>query len=156
MKQPVFINGKRKYLYICDQAGYSLLKSLIDQTIQNNDPMELVFLGASSHYQEQADTNLKQWLISQKMGTYLYVALDWNQLSSIKSLAEQIGFSKEEAQFFGHGTKYKKVFCCRCHGLSEAMEAQTELECKHCKLELAISDHYSTLRDAYLGYILKL
>lgn len=155
MKQPVFVNGKRKYLFIADQVGYSLLKPAIDQTIMNNCPLELVFLGECLDH-EQPEMNLKQWLNAQKMGTYLYVAVGWNQLPSIKALAYEIGFSEEETQYFGLGTKHKKVFCCRCHGISEVKEEQAELVCQHCKLEIAASDHYSILRDAYLGYVLKL
>jgi dimethylamine monooxygenase subunit C len=155
MKQPVFVGGKRKYLFLADQIGYALLKPIIEQTIENNCPLELVFLGTCQS-PESVETNLKQWLNVQKMGTYLYVSVGWSQLPPIKTLAKEVGFSEEETQYLGYGTKYRKVFCCRCHGITEVEEEQAELVCRQCGLELAVSDHYSTLRDAYLGYLLKL
>ncbi|HLO11018.1 MAG TPA: dimethylamine monooxygenase subunit DmmA family protein [Pseudoneobacillus sp.] len=153
--QANFIQGKRKYLFLVDQIGIELLKPIIDHTIEKNNSFEAVFLGELIEG-ETEKTNIEQWLSKQKMGTYLYVALPWNKLLETKRLIEKIGFTEEEVQCIGYGHKQIHVFCCRCHGITTVTNGEDFIPCQYCQLELEITDHYSSLRDAYLGYVAKL
>jgi dimethylamine monooxygenase subunit C len=164
IQKATFIPGKRKYLFCADQKGMTILNPVIELVIQKNLSFELVFMG-ENHEQEPPPTDLPKWLNQQKMGSYLYLAGPWDMLKSIKRLAEEMGFSDEEAQFIGYGVQQMNVFCCRCHGITEMeiqeinqqeKKMQPEIMCRHCDLLLAVSDHYSSLRDAYLGYVAKL
>ncbi|TLS35977.1 hypothetical protein [Pseudalkalibacillus caeni] len=161
-EKATFIPDKRKYLFLTDQKGLVILQHVIDAVVESNLPFELVFIGGSSE-DETPQTDVSMWLSQQKMGNFLYVSLQWDKLDSIKRLAEDIGFSNEEAQYIGYGEKKTNVFCCRCHGITVVREKETseekelpEIRCKHCDLLLSVSDHYSSLRDAYLGYVAKL
>ncbi|MEH7479542.1 dimethylamine monooxygenase subunit DmmA family protein [Neobacillus drentensis] len=153
MDSATFVPGKRKYLFCTDEKGGAILQSIIDQVVDKNLSFEMVFIGKVQF------TDLVAWLSEQRMGSYLYIAAHWNQLKTIKQLAEEIGFSEEEAQYIGYGEKEKNVFCGRCHGITtidtENTE-QVEVDCIYCNLRLEISNHYSRLRDAYLGYVAKL
>ncbi|MFP7298830.1 dimethylamine monooxygenase subunit DmmA family protein [Neobacillus niacini] len=138
------VPGKRKYLFYGDQIGMQLLRPVIAIAMEQKLNYELVLEG---------EQDLAMWLGEQKMGSYLYVAAPWANLKSIKLFAEGIGFSAEEAKYVGYGERSINIFCCRCHGLTEIVETAAEIPCRHCKLLLEVSDHYSTLRGAYLGYV---
>lgn len=145
--QITLVPDKRKYLFCTDQIGLELLQPVIEWVKELMLPYEIVIEG---------ERDLFEWLSPQKMGTYLYVSLEWSKLRTVKSLAEEIGYSVEEAQYIGYGDHRINVFCCRCHGLTEVDLGAMEITCKHCRLLLEVSDHYSSLREAYLGYVAKL
>lgn len=151
--QPTFVYCKRKYLFLADQQGMTLLSQMIEQAKIYNAPVEMVFLNKKDDFQH---LNIALWLSQQMVGTYLYVSLPWNEINPIKRKIEEIGYSDEEYQFFGYGEKTKNVFCCRCHGVTVIENEIAEIACHHCHLLLEVSDHYSSLRDAYLGYVAKL
>lgn len=152
-----FVPGKRKYLICVDQQGHKLLSPIIENLVENNHSFELIFIGGNTQ-----ETNLKKWLAEQRMGSYLYAALNWEQLRILKKLAYEACYSEEESQFIGYGTQSINVFCCRCHGMTpvEVEEisgfVNAEIMCDHCRLLLSVSDHYSSLREAYLGYVAKI
>jgi dimethylamine monooxygenase subunit C len=141
------VSGKRKYLFYADQIGMQILQPVIGKVKVLMLTYEMAFEG---------EHDLSMWLIEQKMGSYLYVAAPWSNLKSIKLLAEDIGFSAEEAHYIGYGDRRINVFCCRCHGLTESDGTVAEIICRHCQLLLEVSDHYSSLREAYLGYVARI
>lgn len=150
-----FVAGKRKYLFCADQKGKVMLQPIIDLVTKKNLPSEFVLI-ESDQNQVLVTQKLFKWLSNQKMGSYLYMVAHWHHLKAIKPIAEDIGFSEEEAQYIGHGEQEKQVFCCRCHGMTKIVPEKTEVNCMYCDLLLEISDHYSRLRDAYLGFVAKL
>jgi dimethylamine monooxygenase subunit C len=150
INQAIFIPGKRKYLLIAYQIGMSYLKDIKEKLVEENLHFELVFT------EKMKDRELAECLSQQKMGSYLYIALPWDELYSVKRTVEEIGFSEEEFQCIGYGEKNIHVFCCRCHGVNTVIHEIVEIRCQHCQLQLEISDHYSSLRNAYLGYVAKL
>jgi dimethylamine monooxygenase subunit C len=140
-----FVPGKRKYLFCGDKEGLKRLQPIITEVTQHKLPFETG---------EVESTDLTSWLGRQRMGSYLYVCVSWKRIRDLKLLAENIGFTEEESQYIGHGERILNIFCCRCHGLTPAPDSKSNLliSCSHCHLNLTISDHYSSLRDAYLGY----
>jgi dimethylamine monooxygenase subunit C len=151
--QQFLVPSKRKYLFLADQQGMTILNSMIKQAKMNNYPIEKVVLEKQNEFLE---TRIAFWLSQQLMGTYLYVALPWKEINSIKLKVEEIGYSDEEYQCFGYGEKIKNVFCCRCHGITNVRYEDVEIACPNCHLLLEVSDHYSSLRDAFIGYVAKL
>jgi hypothetical protein len=151
--QPVFVPNRRKYLFLADQQGMTIINPMIEQAKINNNPIEIVLFNKQNEIQH---SEIAPWLSQQMMGTFLYVSLPWKEINSIKRKIEEIGYTEEEYQCFGYGEKPKNVFCCRCHGITVAADEKAELACPHCHLLLEISDHYSSLRDAFLGYVAKL
>ena len=144
---PPFVSGKRKYLFCGSEKGLELLSPLYQQGLQA--PFEIISL---------RDKELSEKLSNQKMGTFLYVAATWEELSTVKKLANEIGYSDAEVYFVGYGDKYIQLFCCRCHGMMKIKEipVNSEVTCRHCQLLLSVSDHYSKQKDAYLGYVAKI
>jgi dimethylamine monooxygenase subunit C len=141
------VPGRRKYLFYGDQTGMQLLQPMIAMVKEQMLTYELAFEGKQ---------DLAIWLGEQKMGSYLYVAAPWTNLTSLKLLAEHMGFSADEAQYIGYGERTINLFCCRCHGLTRIGATVSEITCTHCELLLEVSDHYSSLREAYLGYVARL
>ncbi|WP_442598907.1 hypothetical protein [Neobacillus sp. D3-1R] len=151
-KAPFFVEGKREYLFYTDQKGISLLQPIIGEIFKKNTPFKVVMK------EDDIDFDLTKWLKDQKMGSYLYAALPWEELFVFKNVVEEIGFTEEESQFIGYGQQTIKVFCCRCHGMTEGknLEMDQEIHCSYCQLLLVVSDHYSRVKNAYLGYVAKL
>lgn len=141
---------KRHYLFCADEEGMKLLQPLIDAVKEGDTSYEIQIV------KEWNPAYFMKWFSLQKMGSYLYVAAEWNTLKNLKQLAEDVGYSEEEAQYIGYGKQQIKVFCCRCHGISVLEKGQPERNCDHCGLLLEVSDHYSQLRDAFLGYVANL
>ncbi|WP_064093998.1 dimethylamine monooxygenase subunit DmmA family protein [Rossellomorea aquimaris] len=141
--KPMFIEGKNKYLFYADKRGLEILAPIMYEVRKKTIPLEVVL--------EPEDAS--PWLRNQKMGSYLYICTAWEKLERLKSVAEEIGYSEEEAQYIGYGVKTIQIFCCRCHGLTEVIDQTKMAKCDHCQLKLSVSDHYSSLRQAYLGYI---
>ncbi|MDR6125096.1 hypothetical protein QFZ87_004693 [Bacillus sp. SLBN-46] len=147
----ILVPGKPRYLFCGDEEGIKLLQLLIDVVKDRNISYEIQIVKDNWN-----NTLFSEWLSMQKMGSILYAAAEWTTLKTLKQLAEDAGFSEEEAQYIGYGKEQIKVFCCRCHGISVLEKGQPERNCDHCGLLLEVSDHYSKLRDAFLGYVAKL
>ncbi|WP_413303324.1 hypothetical protein AA0X95_25860 [Bacillus sp. 1P10SD] len=145
------IPGKRHYLFCADEKGMKLLQPLIDGIKDGNISYEIQIVKDNFSH-----TLISEWLSMQKMGSFLYAAAEWNSLKHLKLMAEDAGFSEEEAHYIAYGKQQIQVFCCRCHGISVLEKSQIERNCDHCGLLLEVSHHYSKLRDAFLGYVAKL
>ncbi|WRP07789.1 dimethylamine monooxygenase subunit DmmA family protein [Rossellomorea aquimaris] len=147
--KPAFVHSKRMYLFCGDQKGMERLTPIIKKVMKENVSFEVVFLG------EKEETDISMWMRNQKMGTFLYMAMEWSKLGNFKNVAVECGFSEEEAQFIGHGVRMIDVFCCKCHQktkIDSGKLGNLPTTCSHCHLKLSVSDHYSPLRGSYLGY----
>ncbi|MGA4721506.1 dimethylamine monooxygenase subunit DmmA family protein [Fictibacillus nanhaiensis] len=143
---PVFIEGKRKYIFCSDEHGLRVLSSVFEHVKKEKSAYEWY------HFSAEKRELLEEFLSKQKMGTFLYVVLPYSELHIVQTIAAHIGFSSDEAQFIEYSEKWISIFCCRCHELNRAEEQQTELTCHQCELKLEVSDHYSELHHAFLGY----
>lgn len=146
---PVFVTGKRKYLFCGDNKGWEGLTPIIKKVMKENISFEVVYLG------EREETDISLWLLNQRMGSFLYAAMEWSKLDEFKHLAGECGFSEEETQFIGHGVRMIDVFCCKCHQKSKIDSrnmGKLPTTCSHCHLKLSVSDHYSPIRGSFLGY----
>ncbi|MCA1060677.1 hypothetical protein LCL96_17205 [Rossellomorea aquimaris] len=146
--QPSFVPSKRKYLFCGDQEGMERLSSVIEKVRKDHLPFESFMVNGKQ------ETDIARWMENQKMGSYLYIAMEWNRLTDVKKIAEECGFSEEEAQYIGHGERFINVYCFKCH---QKMKVNSGLihsctTCLQCHLVLSISDHYSSLHESYLGY----
>ncbi|WP_088068844.1 hypothetical protein [Gottfriedia luciferensis] len=157
VEQANFIDGKRKYLICTNHKGMALIQPILEKLLSKNYSFDFVFIGFDST-PEQTKNNLKTWLQNQKMGSYLYLALSKEELKNLRPLIEEIGFFEDEVQYVGYGEMHSKVFCCRCHSLTQLknLEIGSEMKCQNCHILLLVSDYYSTLYDAYLGNIANL
>ncbi|MGG1631630.1 dimethylamine monooxygenase subunit DmmA family protein [Rossellomorea sp. NRS-1567] len=147
--KPLFVHSIRKYLFCGDQKGMERLTPIIKKVMKENVSFEVVFLG------EKEETDISMWMRNQKMGTFLYIAMEWSKLENFKNVAVECGFSEEEAQFIGHGVRMIDVFCCKCHQKTKIDSGKLGnllTTCSHCHLKLSVSDHYSPLQGSYLGY----
>jgi dimethylamine monooxygenase subunit C len=147
--KPAFVPRKRKYLFFGDQKGMKRLTPIIKKVMKENVSFEVVFLG------EKEETDISLWLRNQKMGTFLYIAMEWSKLEEFMHLVVESGFSEEEAQFIGNGVRMIDVFCCKCHlktKIDSGKLGRLPATCSHCHLKLSVSDHYSPLQGSYLGY----
>ncbi|MFG6495804.1 dimethylamine monooxygenase subunit DmmA family protein [Fictibacillus sp. UD] len=148
--EAVFINGKRKYIFCGDDQGLKLLSSVMEKVNEEGLTHERFILS------DLKMSLLEDFLKSQKMGTFLYVALPSSELQQFRKPIEDIGYSEEDVQYIGYGEREIPVFCCRCHEINTSNKELKRLYCHRCGLELEVSDHYSAMHDAFLGYVAKL
>lgn len=146
--QPSFVPSKRKYLFCGDRVGMGILEPVMKIVDKEHLPSQFVLV------EDKEKADISCWLKNQKMGSYLYIAVEWSRLPDLKRMAEVSGFSDDEAQYIGHGVRFINVYCCKCQKKTkvngELPDAFTI--CPHCHLKLSVSDHYSKRMESYLGY----
>ncbi|KMJ60350.1 hypothetical protein AB685_05925 [Bacillus sp. LL01] len=147
---PVFHPGKRHYVLCGDEAGMKKLKSvkkiLADQLVSFEE----------IHLFQECSSEVDNHLGRQMIGSYLFVAAEWKTLREFMGLTKKLGYSSEDVQFIIVGEEEKRIFCCRCHFISILKSSITTgdwIPCSGCGLKLELSDHYSPIKDAYLGYV---
>ncbi|QRG68857.1 dimethylamine monooxygenase subunit DmmA family protein [Brevibacillus choshinensis] len=140
-----FRKGKRKYLFCADSNGAESLYDLVRLAMEENAPFDFLVI------ENESDSFLDLWFSQQKMGTYLYMAGNWEWVNRLKSLAVEAGFSEYEMQMKALGNRSKKVICSKCHGVNDVAD-ESHISCMHCGIKLEVSSHYSRRLDAYLGY----
>jgi dimethylamine monooxygenase subunit C len=140
-----FNKGKRKYLFCTDQQGAESLHLLVQQTIEANVQYDFLMI------EDQHDSFLNDWFTQQKMGTYLYISGRWKFVKRVKNLALSAGFTQYEMQVKVLESISKRIICCKCHGVNE-IDDEVHITCRHCRLYLEVSTHYSRRLDGYLGY----
>ncbi|TYS69531.1 hypothetical protein FZC76_04665 [Sutcliffiella horikoshii] len=148
--EPTFRLGKRHYVLCGDEEG---LKSLnpIKQNL-TNDQLSFEEIQLDLECFSEVDKKLEM----KKMGTFLYVAAEGKKLRRVICTAEKLGYSFEEAQYIIVGEGKKGIFCCRCHYVStvnHTLNIGDHVNCTACSLQLVLSDHYSPVKEAYLGYV---
>lgn len=147
----IYVPNKRQYLFIVDAVGREAISDVLAQVQAKKAPFELFQLDGDGNPTE-LHSEIEEWLNKRKMGTYLYAAASWEKLNVITNISEEVGFMGEEAQYRGVGENENAVFCCRCHGITRVRNNILHIECPGCLSTLSISDHYSNLKEAYLGY----
>jgi hypothetical protein len=148
--EPIFHPGKKHYVLCGDELGLSTLNPL--KKILTNRALSFEEI----HLELRCSPEVDDLLGKQKIGTYLYVAAERERLREVRCLANKLGYSCQEAQFIRVGEEERRVFCCRCHVLSRVentVNTGEYINCKACSLKLELSDHYSPIKDAYLGYV---
>ncbi|NLP51702.1 hypothetical protein [Bacillus sp. RO1] len=148
--EPIFQPGKRHYVLCGDEKGLNSLNPI--KQILSNDQMSFEEIHLSLECSSEVDKKLEM----QKIGTFLYVAAEGKKLRKVICTAEKLGYSSEEAQYIIVGKEKKRVFCCRCHFISTVnytLNIGEHVNCTACNLQLDLSDHYSPVKEAYLGYV---
>ncbi|MHC0036382.1 dimethylamine monooxygenase subunit DmmA family protein [Pseudoneobacillus sp. C159] len=139
------IKGKRRYLFCTDLRGAESINDMIQQAIAEKVPFDHHII------EQEPDNFIDIWFQQQKMGTYLYIVGQNEFVKRVEKLAIDAGFSQYDRQTKVVGHRSKSVICSKCHANNEVDE-DSHITCKHCGLELEVSDHYSRRLDAYLGY----
>ncbi|KPB04573.1 hypothetical protein [Bacillus sp. CHD6a] len=148
--EPIFQPGKRHYVLCGDEEGLSSLK-LIKEILLND---QLSF--EEIHLKLECSSEVEKKFEMQKIGTFLYVAAEAKKLRKIKSTAGKLGYTSDETQYIIVGEEEKRIFCCRCHFVSSVdhtLYRDKHVNCAACSLQLVLSDHYSPVKDAYLGNV---
>lgn len=151
--EPIFIPRKRHYVLCGDEEGLASLNSI--KSVLLNEKLSFEEIHLSKECSSQVDKRLEV----QKMGTFLYVAAEGKRLRKVIHTSKKLGFSREEAQYIRVDEEEMKIFCCRCHGISRVnntVNIGDHVNCTACSLKLEVSDHYSPIKDAYLGYVAQL
>lgn len=136
-----FVPNKRLYLLFADEAGLESMQAWRDKLAVMGLPLEC----------HRGEKGMKKWLACQKMGSYLYGAASGEKVHRFIQIAEDIGFSLEEMQWVGIGSGNPFIFCSKCHNIQPITNNEAVI-CKHCRLSLSVTGHYSAYHQAYLGY----
>jgi dimethylamine monooxygenase subunit C len=146
----IFHSGKKHYVLCADEVGLSRLNPLKEILTKRALSFEEI------HLERRCSLEVDDLLGKQKMGTYLYVAAERERLREVLFTANKLGYSSQEAQFLRVGEEEKRMFCCKCHfifRLENTVNTGEYINCTACSLKLEVSDYYSPLKDAYLGYV---
>ena len=98
-------------------------------------------------------TQLASTLKSAHIGVRLVLAGPPADIKAAAATATECGLVEEEITFLGEETGPLVLFCAHCRTTTTTTQAVgTELDCPGCTTTLAISDHFSRRKGAYLGF----
>jgi hypothetical protein len=141
----VFVEGKRKYLFLSDHTGAPLCLPLIQSALERKLPLEWQV------HDSCEESELIRWLSSQPIGSFLYLAGSRQVLESARNAAHRAGYSDEELQAVLVGDETTRIFCVVCEQLALVPHGRS-VTCPHCATALSVTDHYSPRLQAYLAY----
>jgi dimethylamine monooxygenase subunit C len=107
------------------------------------------------HFQAAtADTlsELKSVFSSSRVGVRLILAGPPADIRAAAAVAADCGLLGEEVTLLTQETGPRFVYCPHCLSTTIDEAAGPEVQCQGCATTLAVTDHFSRRRGAYLGY----
>jgi len=139
-----FNNKRKKHLIIYDQKAAEDVKLTL-QTASHEEVETLEIIDSIDLQQ------LRVLLYSQKMGTQLYIASDWDHAVTVFTEAVEAGFTEDEIHVIVYGPTKRYVYCVKCYNTSETTY-DDEVQCPHCSIHMEIGPFFSKVRKGYIGY----
>ncbi len=133
---------KKPLLHI---KAFSVLEN-IEKAIYENFPHLPI------HFSQLDSADLSNYLQQQKIGTHMIVIGTRETITEWEKIGTQVGFPLDAIHKIVLEGDLKKVFCVRCYSLFPSQTIEHVL-CKNCHSQLDVSNHFSKLHNAYLGYI---
>ena len=130
-------------------ASFGSTDALTDYDTAGKPRIELRF--ASAKPQFLAD--LRSVLGGSHVGVRLVLAGPLADIRAAASVAAECGLLGEEVSLLDDEVGPRVVYCPHCRTATTTDEPiGSEVECQGCTTILAITDHFSTRKGAYLGY----
>jgi dimethylamine monooxygenase subunit C len=95
---------------------------------------------------------LKSVFSSSRVGVRLVLAGPSTDIRAAAAVAADCGLLGEEVTLLSQETGPRFVYCPHCLSTTVDGAAGTEVACQGCATVLAVTDHFSRRRGAYLGY----
>jgi dimethylamine monooxygenase subunit C len=89
---------------------------------------------------------------SSRVGVRLVLAGPPTDIRAAAAVAADCGLLGEEVTLLSQETGPRLVYCPHCLSTTIDEAAGTEVKCQGCATVLAVTDHFSRRRGAYLGY----
>lgn len=100
---------------------------------------------------ETTNEEISEFIVSQKMGTQICIASEWDTAYRLFSLTTDEGASEEEIQTHITGEKKRFVYCMKCFNASEIPLDEPSVQCS-CGAHLEVGPFFSKFRKGYIGY----
>lgn len=138
------LQGRTKIAVLFDENGRSQAESWVEAA----GSIPAVSMQVT---EETTDQAISDFIVSQKMGTQLCIAAEWDLASRLFSLAVAEGASEEEIQTNIAGDKKRFVYCMKCFNASEIPLEEPAVQCG-CGAHLEVGPFFSKVRKGYIGY----
>lgn len=144
---PVALNERSSYhLFICQEGPVAEMSRLYESCFAGAKALVTVSLNAVD-----IDQTLRKELSSVPLNTTVYLSgtepFIWRTAKKLKAkgvVAEQIKMIKPDSN-------ERNVFCVHCSTISYGATASPAI-CSGCERLLLVTDHFSKLHSAYMGY----
>lgn len=147
IKEKLSFNDKRKkHLIIYDQKAAGDVKQALTAHSQEELDYEPFEIEDAIKLQD-----LRTLLYSQKMGTHLYIASNWDHAATVFAEATEAGFTEDEIQTVIYGPKRRYIYCMKCYHTSEISDGD-EAQCARCDAYMEVGPFFSKVRKGYIGY----
>lgn len=95
--------------------------------------------------------DLTLFLSAAPVNTTVYIHGNEPFLWKIAKVLKSMGLVEEQIKMFKPTSNQRDLFCVHCYTITPNV-SETPAECCNCKLKLEVSDHFSKLHSAYMGY----
>jgi hypothetical protein len=101
---------------------------------------------------QDALSELRSVLGTSQVGVRLVLAGPPADVRAAAATAAECGLLEDEITLLAHETGPRIIYCPHCRTTTIDPAARSELQCQGCSITLAVTDHFSRRKGAYLGY----
>ncbi|VEP16356.1 conserved hypothetical protein [Hyella patelloides LEGE 07179] len=99
---------------------------------------------------ENLQKKLREILERAYIGTRFYAIGSAQFIYDVENCARSFGMSEEEISLEVFDSKARRVYCSTCHTINYPVSTNL-ITCSGCGIKLEIWEHFSRLKNAYLG-----
>ncbi len=99
---------------------------------------------------ENLEARLQKILAQACMGTRFYAVGSEQFVQNLKGFARSFGMLEEEINLEIVNKKARNIYCSTCHRINPQVETNL-VTCSGCGIKLEVWEHFSRLKNAYLG-----
>ena len=101
---------------------------------------------------QDALSELRTVLASSRVGVRLALTGPPADIRAAAAVAIESGLLEEEVTLLPHEAGPRAIYCPHCLTTTIDPSARSEVQCQGCATTLAVTDHFSRRKGAYLGY----
>ena len=99
---------------------------------------------------ENLEARLQKILEQAYMGTRFYAVGSEQFVQNLRGLARSFGMLEEEINLEIVNRKARNIYCSTCHRINPQVQTNI-ITCSGCGIKLEVWEHFSRLKNAYLG-----
>lgn len=155
-----FDYSAKAHLFCIENRAIDILLKELDRLEYTPENIQVLQLGAikvkhnlniKQFYSiENLQTELVKILDRAKMGVRFYAIGSEQFIWNLRGYARNFGLSNAEISLQAIDSKAKNIYCSNCQTINHLVEANI-LTCDNCDIKLEVLEHFSPLKNAYLG-----
>jgi hypothetical protein len=147
---PVEINKGSAYQLFIGETLSDELNRLYKSCTDHNKK-KLCISAVNEFTGKEINADITSFLSTAPLNSTVYIAGSEPFIWKIAKSVKTIGLMDEQIKMLKPESKQRDLFCVHCFTITPGV-IQTPAQCNECKRFLSVTEHFSKLHSAYLGY----